>query len=140
MSGFCITRIVLFCNLLLFSLYLIMNVSLYHQALWQVTVSCGLTDKPSVSFKCRVFGQYVSSCYSSTSGAGMVFCNRARLSRVRLFVTPQTVPCQAPLSPWDIPGKNIGVGNDFLLQGIFLTQGSNRGLWHCRQILYRLSH
>ena len=73
MSGFCITRIVLFCNLLLFSLYLIMNVSLYHQALWQVTVSCGLTDKPSVSFKCRVFGQYVSSCYSSTSGAGMVF-------------------------------------------------------------------
>ena len=28
----------------------------------------------------------------------------------------------------------------FLLQGIFLTQGSNMGLRHCRQILYHLSH
>ena len=27
-----------------------------------------------------------------------------------------------------------------LLQGIFLTQGSNLGLSHCRQILYYLSH
>ena len=25
------------------------------------------------------------------------------------------------------------------LQGIFLTQGSNPGLWHCRQIFYHLS-
>ena len=28
----------------------------------------------------------------------------------------------------------------FLLQGIFPTQGSNPGLPHCRQTLYRLSH
>ena len=28
----------------------------------------------------------------------------------------------------------------FLLQGIFLTQGSNPGLPHCRQTLYRLSY
>ena len=27
-----------------------------------------------------------------------------------------------------------------LLQGIFPTQGSNPGLWHCRRILYQLSH
>ena len=27
-----------------------------------------------------------------------------------------------------------------LLQGIFLTQGSNLGLLYCRQILYHLSH
>ena len=26
---------------------------------------------------------------------------------------------------WDFPGKNTGVGCHFLLQGIFLTQGSN---------------
>ena len=26
------------------------------------------------------------------------------------------------------------------LQGIFLTQGSNPGLQHCRQILYHLSY
>ena len=27
----------------------------------------------------------------------------------------------------------------FLLQGIFLTQGSNLSLLHCRQVLYQLS-
>ena len=32
------------------------------------------------------------------------------------------------------------MGCHFLLQGIFLTQGSNSGLLHCRQILYRLSY
>ena len=29
------------------------------------------------------------------------------------------------LCPWGFPGKNAGVGCYFLLQGIFLTQGSN---------------
>ena len=28
-------------------------------------------------------------------------------------------------SPWDLPGKNAGVGCPFLFQGIFLTQGWN---------------
>ena len=32
--------------------------------------------------------------------------------------------------PWDSPGKNTGVGCHFLLQEIFLTQGSNLGLLH----------
>ena len=40
---------------------------------------------------------------------------------------------------WNSPGKNNGVGCHSLLQGIFLTQGSNLGLLHCRQILYRLA-
>ena len=31
-------------------------------------------------------------------------------------------------------------GFHFLLQGIFLIQGSNPGLLHCRQILYHLNH
>ena len=31
------------------------------------------------------------------------------------------------------------MGGHFLLQGIFLTQGLNPGLLHCRQILYHLS-
>ena len=39
------------------------------------------------------------------------------------------------LCPWNFPGKNIGVGFHFLLQGIFPTQGSNTYLlcllhWH----------
>ena len=42
--------------------------------------------------------------------------------------------------PWDSPGKNTGVGSHSLLQGVFLTQGSNTGLPHCRLTLYRLSH
>ena len=43
------------------------------------------------------------------------------------------------LCPWNFPGKDTGVGNHFLL-GIFLAQGSNPSLLHCRQILYQLSY
>ena len=39
----------------------------------------------------------------------------------------------------DSPGKYTGVGCHALLQGIFLTQGSNPVLLHCRRILDRLS-
>ena len=52
---------------------------------------------------------------------------------------PWTVACQAPLS-MKSPGKYTGVDCRALLQGIFLIQGSNLGLLHCRQILYHLSH
>ena len=40
----------------------------------------------------------------------------------------------------DSTGKNPGGGCHSLLQGIFLIQGWNPGLLHCRQILYHLSH
>ena len=43
-------------------------------------------------------------------------------------------------SQWNSPGQNAGVGSLSLLQKIFLTQGSNPGLLHFRQILYQLSH
>ena len=43
-------------------------------------------------------------------------------------------------SPWTSLGQNTGVGSLSLLQGIFLTQELNRGLLHCRQILYQLSY
>ena len=43
------------------------------------------------------------------------------------------------LCPWDFLGHSIGVDCHFLLQGIFPIQGSNPGLPHCRQTLYRLS-
>ena len=35
-------------------------------------------------------------------------------------------------------GKNTGVDSHFLLQGFFLTQGSNPGFLRCRQIFYHL--
>ena len=44
------------------------------------------------------------------------------------------------LCPWDFPGKNTRVSYHSLLEGIFLTQESNPGILHCRQILYHLSH
>ena len=44
------------------------------------------------------------------------------------------------LGPWKFPGKSTGVGWHFLLQGIFLTWGSNPGLPPCRETLYPLSH
>ena len=46
------------------------------------------------------------------------------LSGVSFFETPWSVARQAPL-PWDFSGKNTGAGCHFLLQGIFLTRGSN---------------
>ena len=44
------------------------------------------------------------------------------------------------LYPQNYSGRGTGVGCLFPLQGIFLTQGQNLGLLHCRQILYCLSH
>ena len=37
------------------------------------------------------------------------------------------------LCPWGFPGKHTGVGCDFLLQGIFPTQGWN---WHLLPLLH----
>ena len=48
---------------------------------------------------------------------------------------PSTIALQL-LCPWDYPGKNTGVVCHFLLQGIFLTQGSNLHLLHWQVILY----
>ena len=44
-----------------------------------------------------------------------------------------------PAGPQGKP-KNTGMGGLSLLQGIFLTQESNRGLLHCRWILNQLSY
>ena len=43
------------------------------------------------------------------------------------------------LCPWDSSAKNTGEGCHAFLQGIFLTQGSNLHLLHCRWILHPLS-
>ena len=57
------------------------------------------------------------------------------------------IKCRSPTlqvdSLWSEPPgnpKNSGVGSLYLLQGIFLTQESNQGLLHCRQILYELNY
>ena len=52
---------------------------------------------------------------------------------VRIFATLWTVALQAPLS-MELSRQEYWSGSHYLLQG------SNPGILHCRQILYRLSH
>ena len=62
----------------------------------------------------------------STCSHCLVKCKMllSHFSCVWLFVTLCMIACQIP-HPWDFPGKNIGMGCHFLLQGIFSTQRSN---------------
>ena len=57
-------------------------------------------------------------------------------------IKPRSPILQADSLPAEPQGKpkKTGVGSLSLLQGIFLTQESNQGLAHCRQILYPLSY
>ena len=59
--------------------------------------------------------------------------------RSRSVVSDSLWPCGLKptrfLRPWDFPGKSTGVGCHFLLQRIFLPQGSNPGPLHYRQTL-----
>ena len=57
----------------------------------------------------------------------------------RLTLRPRGLQPAGLLCPWNSPGQKTGVGCCSFLQGIFLTLGSNLGLWYCRQILYCLS-
>ena len=72
------------------------------------------------------------------------FCSSLKWKWSRLVVSdslrPHGLYPTRLLCPWDFPGNSTGVDCHFLLQGIFPTQGSNPGLPHCRQTLYRLSH
>ena len=57
-------------------------------------------------------------------------------------IEPRSLTLQADSLPTGPKGKpkNTGVGSLSPLQRIILTQGSNRGVLHRRQILYLLSH
>ena len=57
-------------------------------------------------------------------------------------IEPKSPTLQVDSFTAEPPGKpkNTGVGSLSLLQRIFLTQESNRGLLHCGQILYQLSY
>ena len=57
------------------------------------------------------------------------------LSRVQLFVTPWTVAYQAPSVYGIFQARVLEWVAISFSRGIFLTQGSNRGLPHCRQML-----
>ena len=75
------------------------------------------------------------------SGLPLRYCHLSneRESESRLVVSDSFRP-RVLYSPWNSPGQNSQVGSLSLLQGIFPTQGLNRGLPHCRWVLYQLSH
>ena len=58
----------------------------------------------------------------------------SHFSHFQHFVTLWTIACQA-LPSMGFSRQATGVGCHFLLQGIFLTQGSNPSLLHSRQTL-----
>ena len=61
-------------------------------------------------------------------------CVLCRFSHVRLFVTPWTVACQAPLF-MGFPRQEYWSGLPFPLQGIFPTQGLKLHLFHLLALL-----
>ena len=56
-------------------------------------------------------------------------------------IKPRSPALEVDSLPAEPPGKpkNTRLGSLSLLQGIFPTQESNRGLLHCRRFLYQLS-
>ena len=70
-----------------------------------------------------------SSSFPSTAYCGRPFPYTkhppSSCAQSSLTVWPHELQPTRLLCPWDDPGKNTGVGCHFLLQGIFLTQGSN---------------
>ena len=92
-------------------------------------------------FKVSCLVSWILRLISSKIGFGNL-CNKAHVL-AQLFQSCLTLcnpmDCSSPGSLWDSPGKSTGVGCQGLLQGIFLTQGSNLGLLHRKQILYHLS-
>ena len=93
---------------------------MYHQAAERADLCRMVTSKPPLDTLPSV---HLSSVLSVRTGLCELWVPARVLSRVRVSLTPTRLLC-----PWDFPGKNTGVGCLFLLQGIFLTQGSNPSL------------
>ena len=94
---------------------------------------------------CEGFWNFLATCSWFKAQSWIVHAEKSESESVNLSVLsnslqPHRLQLARLLCLWDSLGKNTGVGCHFLLQGIFLTQGSNLGLMHCRWILYRLSH
>ena len=70
----------------------------------------------------------------------------ASTSKIPLNPRQSQSSCPRPVEGNSLPAeslgkpKNVGVGSLSLLQRSFLTQESNRGLLHCKWILYQLSY
>ena len=74
-------------------------------------------------------------------GSNFFFLELVDFQFVCLFVFRIIGSTPGSSVPWNFPGRNIGVGCHFLLQGIFPTQALNLHLLcllFCRRILYQV--
>ena len=62
------------------------------------------------------------------------------VAQLCVILRPHRLLPASLLCPWNSPGKDTRMGCHTRLQEIFLTQGSNPGFLHCKQIFYHLSH
>ena len=109
-----------------------------------------VNDIQKILFSCRnkaitepSLKQRIAITLKDLQGMRMVFMNIINSGDGGLdamshptLCNPVDCNCQAPLS-MVFSRQSYGMGCHLLLQGIFLTQGPNPGLLHCRQILYQ---
>ena len=96
---------------------------------WEDSTCRGAAE--SIHHNCQAHALEPKSCnYWSPHALEPILCNKGMcvLSPVRFFATPWAVAHQSPL-PMEFSRQEY-YGCHFLLQGIFLTQGSNLCLWH----------
>ena len=111
-------------------------------------MDCAYQAPPSMVFSRQEYWSGVSlpspCCCLVTSKCSwqVPICSSSSVSHsvVSNSLQPHGLWAARLLCPWDSPGKNTGVDCHCLIQRIFLTQESNLGLLHCRQILYHLSY
>ena len=84
-------------------------------------------------------GLAVRVCFSSASSMSRSARGTLTFGGLSAVVSNNMQVDSLPSEPPQKP-KNTGVGSLSLLQRIFLTQELNRGLLHCRRILYQLSY
>ena len=127
--------------------------SIMPNSLWPMDCSLSSSSVPSIfragiiewiaiSYTRRSFSPEIKpEPFASPALAGGFFTTEGK-SKMKVKVSQSCLTLCGPMaySSWNSPGQNTGVGSLFLLQGIFLTKGSNSGLLHCRWILYQLSH
>ena len=106
---------------------------------WLSTVGQGPTDPPRQGASSRK-GSWLGPPLQSTHLSETNPLTGVESKSESCSVVSDSLRPYGLYSPWNSLGQNTGVGSLSLLQGIFLTQGSNTGLPHCRHILYQLSH
>ena len=110
--------------------YMIVPIQSYVDSIW--VVYSNLLPEQTVIISKLVHALFYT-CVNRWEGLKTIFkrsnyeavCLLSCFSCLQLFATPWTVQPTRLLCPWDSPGENTGVGCHALLQGIFLTQGSN---------------